>query len=194
MPPDMPAAKLRPVGPSTIDDAAGHVFAAMIAGAFDHGDGAGIAHGEALAGDAAEIAFAGDRAVHHGVADDDGFFRHDAGIRRRLHDDAAARQALADIVVAFAFEFEGDALARATRRSSGRRCPSATHGWCRRAGLHGRNAWPLRPTASRPRERSMLRISNASFTGAPRSSAACAPARSACGRGSLRDCGPASRC
>ncbi len=53
------------------DDAAGHVFAAMRARALDHGDGAGIAHGEALAGDAAEIAFARDRAVEHGVADDD---------------------------------------------------------------------------------------------------------------------------
>ena len=41
------------------DSAAGHVFAAVVAGAFDDGDGAGIAHGKALAGDAAEIAFAG---------------------------------------------------------------------------------------------------------------------------------------
>ncbi len=56
-------------------DAAGHVFAAMVAGALDHRDGAGIAHGEALAGDAAEVAFALDRAVQHGVADDDRFFR-----------------------------------------------------------------------------------------------------------------------
>ena len=81
------------------DDAAGHVFAAVVAGAFDDGDGAGVAHGEALAGDAAEIAFARDRAVEHGVADDDRLFRHDAGIGRRADDDAAARQALADIVV-----------------------------------------------------------------------------------------------
>ena len=63
------------------DDAAGHVFAAMVAGAFDDRDRAGVTHREALAGDAAEIAFALDRAVHHGVADDDGFFRHDAGVR-----------------------------------------------------------------------------------------------------------------
>ena len=37
------------------------------------------------------------------------FLRHDAGDGRRLDDDAAARQALADIVIAFAFEVEGDA-------------------------------------------------------------------------------------
>src|SRR6185312_5754825 len=91
------------------DDAAGHVFAAMVAGAFDDRDRAGVAHRETLAGDAAEIAFSLGRAVHHGVADDDGFFRHDAGIARRLDDDAAARQALADIVVAFAFKLESDA-------------------------------------------------------------------------------------
>ena len=42
----------------------------MIAGAFDHGDGTGIAHGETLAGDATETAFALDRAVEHGIADD----------------------------------------------------------------------------------------------------------------------------
>ena len=81
----------------------------MVAGAFDHGDGAGIAHGEAFAGHAAEIAFAFGRAVQHGVADDDRFFRHDAAVRRRPDDDAPARQALADIVVGVAVELEGDA-------------------------------------------------------------------------------------
>ena len=90
-------------------DAAGHVFAAMVAGALDHGDGAGIAHGETLARHAAEIAFARDRAIQHGVADDDRFLRHDAGIRRRPDDDAPAREALADIVVGVAVELEGDA-------------------------------------------------------------------------------------
>ena len=58
------------------DEAAGHVFAAVVAGAFDHRDGAGIAHREALARDAAEIGLAGDRAVQHRVADDDGALRH----------------------------------------------------------------------------------------------------------------------
>src|SRR5205807_10334785 len=56
------------------DGAAGHVFAAVIAGAFDDGRGPRIAHAEALAGDAAEIRLAGDRAVHHGVADHDVVF------------------------------------------------------------------------------------------------------------------------
>ena len=38
------------------DNAAGHIFAAMVSAALDDGDGAGIAHGEALPGDAAEVA------------------------------------------------------------------------------------------------------------------------------------------
>ena len=71
MPPDMPAAKLRPVWPMHDDDAAGHVFAAVVARALDDRDGAGVADREALAGDAAEVAFARDRAVEHRVADDD---------------------------------------------------------------------------------------------------------------------------
>src|SRR5205814_723100 len=90
-------------------DAAGHVFAAVIAGALDHRDRAGIAHREALAGDAAEIAFALDRAVEDGVADDDRFLRHDAGVRGRADDDAATRKPLADIVVRVAFQLEGHA-------------------------------------------------------------------------------------
>ena len=84
----------------------------MVAGALDHGDGAGIAHGEALAGNAAEIALAGDGAVQHRVADDDRLLGHDAGIRGRTDDDAAAGQALADIVVAFAFEVQGHAMGK----------------------------------------------------------------------------------
>ena len=51
--------------------AAGHVFAAMVAGALDHGRGARQAHREALAGHAAEEGLAAGRAVQHGFADDD---------------------------------------------------------------------------------------------------------------------------
>ena len=63
-------------------DAAGHVLAAMVAGALDHRDGAGIAHREPFARDAAEIALARDGAVQHGVADDDRLFRRDPAMRR----------------------------------------------------------------------------------------------------------------
>src|SRR5262245_9173478 len=107
----MPAATLRPVLPRTKHhhDPAGHVFAAMVAGPFDHRDGARVTHCEALAGDAAEIALALDGAVQHGVADDDRFLRLESAIGRRPDDDAAARETLADIVVGVAFELEGHA-------------------------------------------------------------------------------------
>ena len=52
------------------DDAAGHVLAAVVADALDDGRRAGVAHGEALAGEAAEERPARGRAVEDRVADD----------------------------------------------------------------------------------------------------------------------------
>src|SRR5690606_15051440 len=91
------------------DDTTRHVLAAVVARALDDRVGTRVAHGKALAGDAAEVAFAADRAVEHGVADDHALFRHDAGLRVRAHDELAAREALADVVIAFAGEVERDA-------------------------------------------------------------------------------------
>ena len=71
MPPLMPAAKLRPVRPSTTHAPAGHVLAAVIADAFDDDRRAAVADAEALAGDAADVALAARRAVERDVADDD---------------------------------------------------------------------------------------------------------------------------
>ena len=93
------------------DDTAGHIFAAMIACALDDRDRAGIAHPEALTRYAAEIAFAGGRAVKNGVADDDRVFRRQlSGLLRRVDDDAPARQTLADIVVRLSLELERHAF------------------------------------------------------------------------------------
>src|SRR5690606_7156012 len=92
------------------DDAAGHVFAAMVAGAFDHGDRARIADCEALARDAVEVGFAGDGAVEHVVAHDDVLGRVPIDVRGRTDDDAPARKALADVVVGIAHEIERDAV------------------------------------------------------------------------------------
>ena len=156
------------------DDAAGHVFAAMVAGAFDDRDGAGVAHREALAGDAAEIAFARDRAVEHGVADDDRLLRHDAGVGRRPDDDAAARQALADIVVGVAFELEGDA-AREQRAEAlaGGAGELDVDGVVRQAGV----AVALGDLAREHGAGGAVGVADRASrccTGAPRSSAACA--------------------
>ena len=93
------------------DDAARHIFATMVAGAFDHRNGARITHGETLTRDTAEIAFTIDRTIEHGIADDDRFFRHDLlGFFRRIDNQLATRQTLADIVIGFAFEFERHAM------------------------------------------------------------------------------------
>ena len=88
------------------DGTAGHVLAAVVAHAFDHRRGAGVTHSEALATHAGEEGFALDRAVEHGVADDDVLGGVAAELVIRAHDDAPAGQALADIVVAFAHQFE----------------------------------------------------------------------------------------
>src|SRR5262249_49874415 len=75
----------------------------------DDRDGAGIAHRKALAGDAAEITFALDRAVKDRIADDDRFLGHDSGVRRGPDNDFTARKAFAHVIVGIAFELEGHA-------------------------------------------------------------------------------------
>ena len=81
MPPLMPAAKLRPRFAEHDDQAAGHVFAAVIAHAFHHRRRAGIAHREPLAGHAVEKSFAAGGAIEHHVADQDVFFRQNVEAR-----------------------------------------------------------------------------------------------------------------
>ena len=92
------------------DEAVGHVLAAVVADAFNNGGGAGVADGEALAGDAVEISFAAGCAVEDDVADEDAFLRQEAGGLGRIGDDAAAGEAFAEVVVGVAFKLEGDAV------------------------------------------------------------------------------------
>ena len=74
MPPLMPAAKFRPVRPSTTTAPTGHVLAGVIADALDDGARAAVAHGEPLAGDTAHERVAAGCAVERHVADDDVLF------------------------------------------------------------------------------------------------------------------------
>ena len=90
------------------DAAAGHVLAAVIADAFDDRLRAAVAHGEPLAGDAAHERLAARRAVERDVADDDVLFGDERRGARRTHDDAAARESLADEVVGLALERQRD--------------------------------------------------------------------------------------
>ena len=91
------------------DGAAGHVFAAVVADAFDDSASARVADGEALAGAAGDPEAAAGRAVEDGVADDDGVFADVAGALGRGDGDHAAAHALADVVVGFAAEVEAEA-------------------------------------------------------------------------------------
>ena len=92
------------------DAAAGHVLAAVVADAFDDRVGAAVAHGEPLGGAAAEQGRAAGGAVQAHVADDDVFLRDERGGPRRVDDEPAAAEALADVVVGVAFELQRDAL------------------------------------------------------------------------------------
>src|ERR1700722_9756653 len=89
------------------DSAIGHVFAAVIAYAFYNRNCAGVADGEALASNAVEEDFAAGGAIENHVTDENALFRKEEGCLRRGGNDAAAGEALAEVVVAVAFEFEG---------------------------------------------------------------------------------------
>src|SRR5207253_11420575 len=89
------------------DGAAGDALAAVVAGAFDDGGGAGIADVEALAGDAAKVRFTFDCAVHHRVADDDILFRRRGRFGIGVDDDPAAREPLAHVIVGCSLQLEG---------------------------------------------------------------------------------------
>ncbi len=109
MPPDMPAAKLRPVGAEDDGPAAGHVLAAVVADALGDDRGAGVAHAEPLADAAAQEQLAAGGAVGDDVAGDGGVLREVVGRAVGADDDPAAGQALADVVVGVALEPQGDA-------------------------------------------------------------------------------------
>ena len=78
----------------------------MVAHALDDGAHAAIAHGEAFAGHAADVGFAVRRPVQGHVADDDVLLRGEGRAGRRIQDDLAAGQALGEIVVGVARQFQ----------------------------------------------------------------------------------------
>ncbi len=81
--------EIAPRLPDHDNHAAGHIFAAVVAHTFDNRNRTGVAHGETLARNAAEIALAFKRAVEHRIADDDRILGDDARVFRRAHHDAA---------------------------------------------------------------------------------------------------------
>ena len=119
--------------------AAGHVFATVVAHAFDYRVGAGVAHREALPGDAAEVRFARDRAVEHDVAGDDVFARLAAELGRGLHRDAPPGKAFAAVVVRVADQIERHPFARKAPKLWPAD-PAGGCGRCHRAGPRARSA------------------------------------------------------
>src|SRR5690606_15228382 len=79
--------------------------------ALDHGGGAGVAHGEALADDAPQVDLASGGAVEDDVSGDDVVLGDEVGVGVLgwAHDDPTARQPLADVVVGVAGESQGHA-------------------------------------------------------------------------------------
>ena len=109
MPPDMPAAKLRPV-----DQARRRVRPSYIRSRgrprLRRRRSRRYSEREAFARDAADISFAVCRAIEGGIADNDVVFRHESRLARREYRQLAAGQSFADIVIGVAFQGERDAF------------------------------------------------------------------------------------
>ena len=101
-----PGSEVTAGGPQDDDAAASHVFATVVADAFHDGSDAGIADAEALASAAVDVDLAGRGTIHGDVADDDVVLSFEAGVRRRVDDEFAAGEALAEVVVGVALDGE----------------------------------------------------------------------------------------
>ena len=133
----MPAAKLRPVRPSTRTSAAGHVLAAVVADALDHRGRPRVAHAEALPHLPADEDLAGGGAVEDDVAGDDLVLGGERRTLRGPHDEPPARQALAEVVIGVAVEAHRDSVGHEGAEALARR-----PGEGQRDGVVGRPAAP----------------------------------------------------
>src|SRR5690606_27299433 len=101
--------EVAPGGTKDDHHATGHVLAAVVSHAFDHGGGAGGADAEALTDLAADVQLAARGAVGDDVAGDDVLLRGEGRRLVRPDDDAPARQTLGEVVVGVALQAQGDA-------------------------------------------------------------------------------------
>ena len=116
-----------------------HVFTAMVPDALNDRGGSGIANRKTFASDTVKEGFAARRAIERDIADDDIFLRCEPGTARRMDNDSAARKALADIVIRFAFQGQRDPLRKEGTRDSARPSRRVECGWCLRAVPRTRN-------------------------------------------------------
>ena len=92
------------------DSSAGHVFAAVIADAFDDGRRSGVSDAKSFGDESADESEAGSRAVQNDVSGDDVFFGGEGRLFWRIDDDSSAGQSFAEIVVRVALEGQRDAV------------------------------------------------------------------------------------
>src|SRR5712672_2358562 len=78
-------------------DATGHIFAAVLADAFDDGEGAAVADGEAFAGTASDKELARSGAIEHCVAGED--VAATGSGKAGFNGDGAAGETFADVIV-----------------------------------------------------------------------------------------------
>ena len=91
------------------DAPAGHVLAGVVPHAFHNGMGPAIAHGEALAGQTAEVGLPGGGPIEHHVAHDDVLLGGKGGALGRVDDQMAAAEALARVIVGVPRQRQRDA-------------------------------------------------------------------------------------
>ena len=111
------------------NDAVGHVLAAVVADTLNDRGRSGVADSKAFAGNSVEERFAAGRAVKGNVADEDIFFRSEAGSARRIHHESATGEALSNVIVGFALERKRDSL--------GEKRPQALTGRARKVNADG---------------------------------------------------------
>src|SRR5690606_1596122 len=86
------------------DHAAGHVFAAVVAGAFHNGDGTRVTHGETLTGTARRQQLAAGGTVQTGVADNGGVVGFEYRTFGRVNHQLAAGHAFTHVIVGVTFQ------------------------------------------------------------------------------------------
>ena len=101
----------------------------MVAGPLDDGVHTAVADGEPLAGRPVEVGLALRGAIQRGVPDQDRLFRDEGGALGGIHNDPPAAQALAQIVIGLALEFQ--------RHASGQEGPERLAGRPRKLDVDG---------------------------------------------------------